>query len=388
MLKKVDIVGIIKKNINQFMLIIEMIAIFLLFSVLTDGMFLTPINVSNLLMQACTFSLLAIGMVFLLIAGEIDISAGAALGFLGTLAAILQCKLHMGTISVIIITVIFGLVIGAWNGFWVAYCNIPSFIVTMASQLVFKGLTLLIGGGTSIGPMSDKFCVLGQGYIPSLLSDNINVLTLILVAVFVIIYIILELKKRKDRMAYNLEVAPLWRDYLKIAVICLVMITIAYVLAIYKGIPYAVLLLLAITIIFSVVANSTAFGRRTYAIGGNKEVAKLSGINVRRSTFMLFVQMGMITAIASIQYLGRIRQATPQAGTSFEFSAITGCIVGGASTMGGVGTVIGAVIGTVLVAGIDNGMSLLNLSAEWQNIVKGLILLFAVAIDIITKKKK
>lgn len=388
MIKNLDLVGTIKKHINQFMLIIEMIVIFVLFAILTDGMFLTPINFTNLLMQASTFSLLAIGMVFLLIAGEIDISCGAALGFLGTFAATLQSTYGIDTVTVIIITLVCGVLIGAWNGFWVSYCNIPSFIVTMASMLVFKGLTLFIGKGMSIGPMSKAFCALGQGYIPSVFSDNINGLTVVLTVVLMIAYIVLELKKRNEKIAYNLKVAPLWNYVVKITSICIVIAVIGYVLAIYKGFPYAAILLLVITIIFTIVANNTAFGRRTYAIGGNKDVAKLSGINVKKSTMGLFIQMGLITAIASIQYLGRIQQATPQAGTSFEFSAITGCIVGGASTMGGIGTVPGAVIGTILVAGIDNGMSLLNLSSEWQNIVKGLILLFAVAVDILTKKKK
>lgn len=387
MVKKLGIVDIIKKNINQFMLIIEMIVIFLLFAYLSDGMFLTPINFTNLLMQACTFSLLAIGMVFLLIAGEIDISCGAALGFLGTLAATLQVTYGMGTGPVIVITLICGVLIGAWNGFWVAYGNIPSFIVTMASMLVFKGLTLLVGNGTSIGPMDEVFCMLGQGYIPSLFSESLNVLTLIFVAVLIVVYIIMEIRKRQSKISYHLEVPALWKDIARVGALCGVMAVVGYMLAIYKGIPYAVLLLLLIAIIFTIVANNTAFGRRTYAIGGNKDVAKLSGINVQRSVMGIFMQMGLITAVASIQYLGRIRQATPQAGGNFEFSAITGCIVGGASTMGGIGTVPGAVIGTILVAGIDNGMSLLNLSSEWQNIVKGLILLFAVAVDILTKKR-
>lgn len=387
MVKKVDILSIIKKNINQFMLIIEMIIIFLLFAYLSDGMFLTPINFTNLLMQACTFSLLATGMVFLLIAGELDISCGAALGFLGTLAATCQVKFGMSTGLTIVITLLCGVLIGAWNGFWVAYGNIPSFIVTMASMLVFKGLTLLIGKGTTIGPMDDTFCILGQGYIPSLFSQSLNGLTLVFVAVLMIAYIVMEIRKRQSKIAYHLEVPALWKDVVRIGALCAVIAAVGYMLAIYRGIPYAVLLLLLIVIIFTVVANNTAFGRRTYAIGGNKDVARLSGINVRKNIMGIFMQMGLITAIASIQYLGRIRQAAPQAGGNFEFSVVTGCVVGGASTMGGIGTIPGAVLGTILVAGIDNGMSLLNLSSDWQYIVKGLILLFAVAADILIKKK-
>lgn len=376
----------LKNNINKLMLILELICIFLLFTVLTKGMFLSPVNINNLLMQSCTFALLAIGMVFLLIAGEIDISAGAAVGFLGTLAAILQVKYHLPTFTVIGITLIMGAFIGAWNGFWVAYCGIPSFIVTMASQLVFRGLTLLVGGGASIGPMRSSFNLIGQGYIPSLFSEDFNALTIILSFVFALIYIFTQVRIRQNKRKYNLNTEPLWQAIIKDAIICVVILTISYMLATYKGFPYAILLLLLITVIFSIIANNTSFGKRAYAIGGNKEAARLSGINVKRSLFIMFVQMGIITSIASIQYLARIRQATPQAGTNFEFSAITGCIVGGASTMGGVGTVAGAVIGTILVAGIDNGMSLLNLSTEWQNLVKGLILLSAVAFDLFTKR--
>jgi D-xylose transport system permease protein len=385
---KNKLLDIMRKNISQSMLIVEMIVIFTLFTVLTGGIFITPINFTNLLMQGCTFSLLAIGMVFLLIAGEIDISVGNALGFLGAFAAMLQCNYHLGTVPTVVITLIAGILIGAWNGYWVAFAGIPSFIVTLASMLVFKGLTLLIGNGRTIGPMSERFCALGKSYVPKIFGGNVNGLTIILTLTAVLFYIFLEMKRRRSKIEYNLQVGPLKNELVKTAVICIVIFLTGYMLAVYKGIPYAVLLLILFTVIFTIVARNTAIGRTTYAIGGNKEVAQLSGINVKKSTLFLFIQMGLITAVASILYLGRIRQATPQAGTGFEFSAITGCVVGGASTMGGVGTVFGAVIGTILVAGIDNGMSLLNLSSEWQNIVKGLILLFAVAVDINTKKRK
>ena len=259
----------------------------------------------------------------------------------------MQCNYHFGTFQTVLITLLAGIAIGAWNGYWVAYCGIPSFIVTLASMLVFKGLTLLIGNGRTIGPMSERFCALGKGYVPRVFGKNLNGLTIIITLIAILAYIFLEVKRRKSKIEYNLQVGPLKTDIVRIAVICVVIMLTGYMLALYKGIPYAVLLLIFLTVVFTIVAKSTAIGRTTYAIGGNKEVAQLSGISVKKSTMFLFVQMGFITAVASILYLGRIRQATPQAGTGFEFSAITGCVVGGASTMGGIGTVFGAVIGTL-----------------------------------------
>jgi D-xylose transport system permease protein len=238
--------------------------------------------------------------------------------------------------------------------------------------------------------MEESFCALGQGSLPLIFARNIafNDTSVVVTIIAVAIYVVLVFRKRHSKISYGFEVPALWKETLKIIGVIVIICVIGYVMIVYKGIPYAILLLVIMALVFTMIAQNTAFGRHVYAIGGNKDAAKLSGINVERATMGIFIQMGLIAAIASIVYLGRVRQATPQAGTNFEFSAITGCIVGGASTLGGVGTIVGAIIGTILVASIDNGMSLLNLPSEFQYIVKGLVLLIAVTCDILTKKGK
>ena len=369
------------KYFMKYILIIELAAVFILFEILTKGLFLSLVNITNLLMQACVFSMLAIGMLYLLVAGNIDLSVGAGLGLLGTIGASFQAKMGIGTVPTILLMIVGGLLIGSWNGFFIAYMKIPAFIVTLATMLVFQGLNLFITGGYSIGPMRDTFCVFGKASLGTAASW-------IFIVIMVIFACLSMSINRKKQMKYGFRVRKLGFHALLMAAVCAGIVGVGYLLIAYRGIPYAVILLVVLAIVYTIIANSTPLGRHVYAIGGNRDAARLSGISVEKTIFISYLLSGLILGIASVTYLGRMRQATPQAGTDFEFSAITGCIVGGASTLGGVGTVWGAILGTVLVSSIDNGMSLLNLPSSLQYMVKGLVLLLAVLMDVLTKRNE
>lgn len=371
----------IRNYLGQFALVIELVIIFLVFSVLTNGLFLSSLNLSNLLVQGCTFSILGIGMLWLMVAGGIDLSAGSVLGFLANFAAVVETSGKVGTPMTIVFTLILGIIIGCWNGYWIAYRKIPAFIATLAGQLIFRGLMLLVGGGKAQGPVSAQFSLVGREFMAAPVSIGFAAVMIVLVVVF-------SLRSRGSKKKHGLPVPSLLKEVLRLVLICGVIVALTAILVNYRGIPYAIVLLLALAVIATFVSNNTPFGRSIYALGGNREAAKLSGISIPRVEFSIYALMGLITAIASVVFLGRIGQATATVGNGFEFSAITGCIVGGTSTLGGSGTVFGAIIGTMLMAGIDNGMSLMNLDATYQFIVKGLVLLVAVSIDISSKSKK
>lgn len=374
----------LKNNFTKYALVVELLVIFVLFEALTGGLYITSTNMTNLLMQGCTFAIIGIGMVPVMVAGYIDLSAGAALGFLATAAATMEVRLGLSAPVTIVLTLVLGLFIGCWNGYWIAYRHIPAFIATLAGQLVFKGLTLLVGEGVGIGPMSDGFSAPGRSFLPSVLFKN-DVSILFLALVIALLFV-KTFRSRKARERYELPVPPLKKDLGRLAVITIALAAVGSILILYRGIPYAIVLLVVLAAAVTFACKNTQFGRSVYAIGGNREATRLSGISLERSSFKIFMLMGLVTAVASIVYLGRIGQATAQTGQNFEFSAITGCIVGGTSTLGGSGTIVGAIIGTIMMASLDNGMSMLNLGNTYQYITKGLVLLFAVALDIASKK--
>lgn len=384
------VADVTKNNITKFMIIIEMLVIFIVFQVLTGGLFMSSRNLSNLLVQSCTYSLLGIGMTLVMVAGHIDLSVGSVVGFLGAFAAMLEVKLGCPAVVTIAATIALGILIYCWQGYWIACRHIPAFIVTLSGQLLFKGGTLWITNGASIGPMSENFSKLGRDVLPKILFKDAawNDASILFALILAALYLFITLQQRKSDLKFQLDVPSVKKVILKTAAVFLLIGFLTYILVSYKGIPYAVILLILMAVLFFFISQNTRFGRNVYAIGGNKDAAKLSGINIEKTNMMIFISMGFIASLASITFLGRVGQATAVAGTNFEFSAITGCIVGGTSTLGGVGTIPGAVIGTILMAGIDNGMSLMNLPATSQYIVKALVLLFAVAVDVASKREK
>jgi len=405
-------------------MLIALVVIWLIFTALTGSVFLSPRNLSNLFLQSSTIAILAIGMTLVLVAGHLDLSVGSVAGFIGALAAVLQINYNLPTIPTVCVALGAGLAVGAWQGYWVAYRRIPAFIVTLASMIAFRGAILGITGGRTIGPMEDSFKIFGQGYVPSILFSSTNQLdaqgniilntygepvtgfkmlgsetfypgdyppindVTALIAVFCIAaFVLLELKKRRSRIRYGFSVLPKYIETLRLVAISIAIGAFFSVMALYMGIPYAVLIVFVLGVIFTVITNNTPFGRHLYAMGGNLEAARLSGINIKKRTLGVFMLMGLLTAIAGIVLTARLNAATTSAGQNFELDAISAAIIGGTSTMGGVGTIFGSIIGALVMASLDNGMSLMNLDITWQYIVKGSILLLAVWIDIATRKK-
>lgn len=377
----------IKHNIRQFTMVIALLSIWAILTILTKGTFISFRNLSNLFLQSATIAILAVGMVLIIVVGHIDLSVGANVGLLGAIAGVLMTKKGFDTLTTILIVLVVGLLIGVWQGYWVAYRGVPGFIVTLAGMMSFRGLCLGVTGGASVGPMNLSFRIIGQGYLPKFTNLPFNDSSAVLGIIFIIMFIIFDFKKRNNRLKYGFKVLPL---HIQIAKVLLFSIAIALVLSImvgYMGIPYAILLLMGIVWLFNFIATKTTFGRHMYAIGGNKEAARLSGINIKKTYMTVFVLMGILCSIAGIVFTARLNAATAAAGTNMELDAIASAIIGGTSTMGGEGTIIGAIIGALVMSSLDNGMSLMNLDVTYQYVVKGLVLLLAVWVDIATRKK-
>ena len=380
----------LKKNTRQYTMIGVLIVLAIIFTILTKGTFVSSKNISNLFLQSAAVAVAAIGVSMVLVAGHMDLSIGSCVGLTGAVASTLMVNAGWGTIPTILVTLAAGAVIGCWQGFWVAYRGIPSFIVTLAGQMVFRGIVLGITKGMTIAPMTDAFKAIGQGYLPALGSageQGFNILTMVLAVIMCIIMILNEMNTRKSRRNTGLQVMPMWFSVVKTGVICVAIIAIMLILAVNKGISYALIIVMILAVIFNFISNNTSFGKYIYAIGGNKEAARLSGINIKKTTFILFVIMGVMTAISGIIFTARQNAGTAAAGDGMEMDAISAAVIGGTSTMGGEGSIFGALIGALIMTFIDNGMSLMNLDNTFQYIVKGMVLLLAVWLDVTTSKK-
>ena len=391
---KETIISSFKTNIRQYTMIIALVSIWLIFTFLTEFLFLTPRNLSNLFLQTATTIILAIGMVLVIVTGNIDLSVGSVVGFTGAVSALLMIKFNMPVVPAIILTLILGLAIGAWHGFWIAYRKVPAFIVTLASQLAFRGAIIGLTGGQTQGlemapPASEAvFKVIGQSYLPKINPDLPFHDTTLYLAIFtIIIYIIIEIRNRFSRIKYGLSVLPMNLQFFKIIGVSIVIAALFGILISYLGFPFPVLIAIILAIIMSFVANNTSFGRHLYAIGGNAEAAKLSGININFKIFLLFVVMGFLNSVAGIVYTARLNAATLGAGQNMEMDAIASAVIGGTSLLGGEGSIFGAVIGSLVMMSIDNGMSIMNLDITYQYVVKGLVLLLAVWVDMATRNR-
>ena len=358
-------------------LLLAVTVIWIFFSFLTDGAFVTPRNLSNLLRQMSITGMLACGMVFVIISGEIDLSVGSLLGLLGGVAAILDVSHHWPIQFTVPAVMLLGIAIGMFNGWWSTYLRVPSFIVGLGGMLAYRGVLLGVTGGSTIAPVSSNLVFIGQGYLPRMAG---NALAIVLFALLVT----LTVRQRQNRLRYNLAVVPLWQDGVKIVAAGLVLVGFVTTLNQYGGIPVPVLLLLALLGIFTYIATQTVFGRRIYAVGSNLEATRLSGVNTNRVKLMIFALMGLMCALAGLVNTARLAAGSPSAGTMGELDAIAACFIGGTSMRGGSGTVYGALIGALVMASLDNGMSMLDVDSYWQMIVKGGILVLAVWIDVVS----
>lgn len=371
----------LKQLFTQYKILALLIAIAIIwafFSYKTEGGFISPRNLSNLMRQMAVTGIVACGMAFVIIAGEIDLSVGSLLGLLGGVAAVLDVTHHLPLPATVAVVLACGLVLGLFNGYLTAYKHIPSFIVGLGGMLAYRGIVLGVTDGVTVAPVSEPLVHLGQGYLSPEMGVGLGVALFVLGAV-------LTWRQRASLARHGLPVPPVWRDAVRLAAIGAVLFAFVRTLNSYEGIPLPVLLLLALLGIFSYVATQTVFGRRVYAVGSNMEATRLSGVNVQAVKLWIFGIMGLMCALAGLINTARLAAGSPSAGTSGELDAIAACFIGGTSMRGGSGTVYGALIGALVMASLDNGMSMLDVDTYWQMIVKGCILTLAVWVDVATR---
>jgi putative multiple sugar transport system permease protein len=377
-----------RSNLREYGLMIALVVIMVLFQILTDGTLFKPLNLTNLVLQNSYIVIMALGMLLVIVAGHIDLSVGSVAGFIGALAAVLMVKTGLDFVSATLLCLLAGAAIGAAQGYWIAYFKIPSFIVTLAGMLVFRGLTLALLAGESIGPFPKQFQLLSSGFIPDFLRSGGFHLTSLLIGLLVAAAMFYtSLRTRLNRQKHGFEGGPLWIFILEQAVIAGLLLYLIYLLASYKGIPNVLVVMGILIALFTFVTMRTTIGRRIYALGGNEKAAKLSGVNTERLTFITFITMGVLAALGGLIFVARLNTATPKAGVGFELDVIAAVFIGGASASGGVGKVLGAVVGAFIMGVMNNGMSILGIGIDWQQVIKGLVLLAAVIFDVYNKNK-
>ncbi|MFH8251950.1 multiple monosaccharide ABC transporter permease [Microbacterium sp. B2969] len=367
---------------------IALIAVVALFAFLTNGIILRPQNISNLVVQNGYILVLAIGMVMVIIAGHIDLSVGSVAAFVGACSGVFAVNWGLPWWLSVVLSLAIGAAVGAWQGFWVAFAGIPAFIVTLAGMLIFRGLALVVLGNANIGSFPTEYRALGNGFLSGLFGEtDPDLFTLAIGAVAIVAIVVQQARTRAGRSKYGQEVEPLTWFVIKLVLVAAVIAWFTWALASYKGIPVTLIILAVLILVYSLVMNRTVFGRHIYAIGGNRHAAELSGIKTRRVDFWLFVNMGFLAALAGLIFTARLNLAGPKAGDGFELEAISAAFIGGAAVQGGVGTIGGAIIGGLIIGVLNNGMSIMGIGIEWQQAVKGLVLLLAVAFDVYNKRR-
>ncbi|MEE4596635.1 multiple monosaccharide ABC transporter permease [Streptomyces sp. DSM 41524] len=378
----------LRSNMRQYGMLVALALIIVIFQIWSDDILLRPGNVTSLVQQNGYILILAIGMMIVIIAGHIDLSVGSLVAFVGAAAGAMMIKHDMPWGLAVVLCLLIGAAAGAWQGFWIAYIGIPSFIVTLAGMLAFRGGTQILLDGQSLSPFPDGFEKLSTGFIPEMgpytqYHNPTMVIGLIVCAAAVW----QEWRGRQQRAAYELDVAPIGLFFVKCAAIVAAVMAFTMTLSSWHGAPYGLLILAGLFVIFSFVMRNTVIGRHVYALGGNQPAAKLSGVRDKRVTFLVFVNMGVLAALAGLVFAARLGSATPSAGLNFELEAIAAAFIGGASASGGVGTVLGAIIGGLVLGVLNNGMSLVGIGTDYQQVIKGLVLLAAVGFDVWNKRK-
>lgn len=377
-----------KEHIREQGMLIALVVITVFFQIATNGTLLQPLNITNLILQNSYIVVMALGMLLVIVSGHIDLSVGSVAGFIGAVAAVMMVQMELSPILAVTACLIIGALIGAVQGFWVAYMKMPAFIVTLAGMLVFRGLTLVLLQGQSIGPFPVGFQQLSSGFIPDFVgAGELHLTTLVIGAIMAGFLVYLDVRDRRNQRKFNVTVTPLPIFILKNALVVVALIGLCYQLASYNGLPNVLIALFVLIALYTFITKRSVIGRRIYALGGNVRAAKLSGVNTERLTFYTFINMGMLAALAGMIFAARLNSATPKAGNGFELDVIAAAFIGGASASGGVGTVIGAVIGAFVMGVMNNGMSIVGIGIDWQQAIKGLVLLFAVFFDVLNKKK-
>lgn len=382
----------LRKNIREYGLLVALVVIMVFFQFVTHGVLFKPVNITNLVLQNSFIIIMALGMLLIIVSGHIDLSVGSIVALTGGISAVMFVKWGWHFALVVPICLIIGGAVGAAQGYWIAYQKIPAFIVTLAGMLVFRGLTYLVLENRSLGPFPKDFQLLSTGFIPDFLPVSEtglikNYLALIVVLVLVALAVFNGLRARQRNEAHGTENEPFVFFAIQMGITSIVAIFLGFQLATYRGLPNVLVVMGLLIALYAFVTTRTTIGRRIFAMGGNEKAAKLSGINTERLTFYVFVNMGVLAALAGMIIAARLNSATPKAGVGNELDVIAACFIGGASASGGVGKITGAVIGAFIMGVMNNGMSIMGLGIDYQQLVKGLVLLAAVYFDVYNKRK-
>ncbi|WP_019414470.1 sugar ABC transporter permease [Paenisporosarcina sp. TG20] len=382
--------SLFKVNIRDYGMYIALIVIMLTFSIMTNGLFMSSRNISNLLDSAGYIAVLAVGMTLVIVIRHIDLSVGFAAGFLGAITAILLAQVGLPIYLTIPIILVLGVVVGLFNGVLVASIGIPSFVATLAGMLIYRGALLQVTEKTgTIIINDDNFNAIGNGFIPSILQINgLHLLSLLVGLVGILLYIYSEISTRKSKLKYQFEVVSKEIFIMKLVMVSAIIAYITWILAGYNGFSWTVVIMLLVVVVYHFLTTKTVLGRHIYAVGSNPEAAHLSGINVKKITYIVFGSMGMLAALSGMLFTSRLQSATTTAGTLFELDAIAAAYVGGVSSAGGVGKVTGAIIGAIVMASLSSGMNLLGVGISYQYMIRGGVLAGAVIFDVMTRKQR
>ena len=378
-----------KTNLREYGIVGALIAIVILFQLLTGGKLLMPDNVASLFQQNAYVMILAIGMVMVIIAGHIDLSVGSIVAFIGGVLAIAMMNWHLPWIVAVLVGVLLGLVIGAWQGFWVAYVGVPAFIVTLAGMLIFRGLAILIVGETIAG-LPNGFVGISNAGLLGLLgfAGAADVLTLLIGVAAIVAFVFSQLRTRATMRSHNLKVEPNAMFLTKLVGVSVLLAVFTWILAQSAiGTPYVLILVAVLILAYAFLMGRTVFGRHIYAIGGNVHAAVLSGVNVKTMNFRIFINMGLLASLAAVVTTSRAGAALAAAGNNYELDAIAACFIGGTAVTGGVGKVSGVIVGALIMGVLNMGLSIIGTNPALQNVIKGLVLLIAVAFDLINKRR-
>lgn len=390
-------VDVVKKNsvkekilniFSNYSMVIVLFLSLIIFQIATDGVFMKPLNITNLILQNSHILVLSIGMLMVVLLGDVDLSVGSLVALIGAISSILIIKYNIPTILGVIICLLLGALIGAWNGFWIAKVGIPSFIVTISGMLLFRGITQVLLQGTSIAGYPKSFVYLSTGYIPNIGGSEIHLTSILISAAIIILFVGLSYTNRKKRLEAGVTVESKNLYLMKTILLVAVIAVVTYLFASYQGFPFILILIVALSALYSIVTQKMAIGRHVYATGGNRKSAELSGINTTKVKFLVFVNMGVLAALAGLILASRLNAATPQAGMGLETDALSAVYFGGAATSGGVGTISGTLIGGLIMGILNNGMSIMGIGVDWQQAIRGLILLLAVVIEKYNQKRK
>lgn len=377
-----------KSNIRQYGMVIALLFIMLFFQVLTGGILFKPMNITNLVLQNSYVLILGVGMLLCIVTGNVDLSVGSVVAFVGAVSAVLMIDLKMPVAAGVLLTLLVGLMVGSFHGFFIAFLRIPPFIVTLAGMLIFRGLTMVILKGQTKAPFDKSIQNIAAGFIPGNWHiAGFNGIAIAIGVVMSILFIASQLNNRAKKKKYDFEVLPLSLEIAKIVLIVVAINLLTFNLAAYNGIPIVLILLGLLIFVYTFITQRTIAGRHIYALGGNEKAARLSGVKTQKVMFWVYANMGFLAAIAGLVVAGRLNAATPKAGTNFELDAIAACYIGGASASGGVGTVVGTIVGGLVMGVLNNGMSIMGVSVDWQQTIKGLVLLGAVCFDVYTKSR-